>query len=94
MSDKKIIIIIITIIKNSLFISYFFILEPSCSMVNKAIHWINLFPVYNAIGFPTTYPLDINLSGFHRYLTFEQLDLVLCLTAVKQNKICFFNEEW
>ena len=56
-------------------------------MVNKAIHSINLFPVYNAIGFPKTYPLDINLSGFHCYLTFEQLDLVLCLTAVKQNKI-------
>ena len=56
-------------------------------MVNKAIHLINLFAVYNAIGFLTTYPLDINLSGFYRYLTFEQLDLVLCLTAVKQNKI-------
>ena len=62
-------------------------------MVNKAIHSINLFPVYNAIGFPTTYPLDINLSGFYRYLTFEQLDLVLYLTAVKQNKISLFNEE-
>ena len=56
-------------------------------MVNKAIHKKNLFPVYNAIDFPKTYPLDINLSSFHRYLTFEQLDLVLCLTAVKQNKI-------
>ena len=62
-------------------------------MVNKAIHLINLFAVYNAIGFPKTYPLDINLSGFYRYLTFEQLDLVLCLTAVKQNKICLFNKE-
>ena len=29
MGDKK--IIIITIIKNSLFISYFFVPEPSCS---------------------------------------------------------------
>lgn len=63
-------------------------------MVNKAIHWINLFPVYNAIGFPKTYLLDINLSGFYRYLTFEQLDPILYLTALKQNKICLFNEEW
>ena len=62
--------------------------------MNNAIHWINLFPVYNAIGFPKTYPLDIHLSGFYRYLMFEQLNLVLYLTAVKQNKICFFNEEW
>ena len=56
-------------------------------MVNKAIHWINLFPVYNLTQF--VFP-----DGFYRYLTFEQLDLVLYLTAVKQNKICFFNEEW
>ena len=52
-------------------------------MVDKAIHWINLFPVYNAIGFPKTYPLDINLSGFYSYLTFEQLGPVLYLIAVK-----------
>ena len=52
-------------------------------MVDKVIHWINLFPAYNAIGFPKTNPLDINLSGFYSYLTFEQLVPVLYLIAVK-----------
>ena len=29
----------------------------------NAIHWINLYPVDNAIGFPDTCPLDNDLSG-------------------------------
>ena len=31
--------------------------------VDIAIHWINLYPVGNPIGFPNTYPLDSNLSS-------------------------------
>ena len=34
----------------------------SCS-----IHWIYLYLVNSAIGFPNTYPLDSNLSGRQRY---------------------------
>ena len=41
-------------------------------MVN-AIHWINLYPVDSAVGFPNTYPLDSDLSGGWRYPAFEQL---------------------
>ena len=36
---------------------------PVVQNVDTAIHWINLYPVYNAIGFPITYPLDSDLSG-------------------------------
>ena len=31
--------------------------------MDKAIQWINLYPVDSAIGFPNTYPLDSDLSG-------------------------------
>jgi len=31
--------------------------------LDSAIHWINLYPVDNANGFPNTYPPDINLSS-------------------------------
>ena len=40
--------------------------------VDRAIRWINLYPVGNAIGFPNTYPLDSDLSGGYSYPTFEQ----------------------
>ena len=32
--------------------------------VDTAIHQINLYPVDSAIGFPNTYPLDRDLSGW------------------------------
>ena len=31
--------------------------------MDKAIHWINLYPLDSAIGFPNTYQLDSDLSG-------------------------------
>ena len=40
--------------------------------MDKAIHWINLYPLNSAIGFPDTYPLDSDLSGGQCYPTFEQ----------------------
>ena len=36
---------------------------PVVQKVDKAIHWINLYPLDSAIGFPNTYPLDSDLSG-------------------------------
>ena len=36
---------------------------PVVQKVDKAIHWINLYPLGRAIGFPNTYPLDSDLSG-------------------------------
>ena len=36
---------------------------PVVQKVDSAIHWINLYPVHNAIGFPNTYPLDCDLSS-------------------------------
>ena len=36
---------------------------PVVQKVDKAIHWINLYPRDSAIGFPDTYPLDSDLSG-------------------------------
>ena len=29
---------------------------------DNTIHWINLYPVDNAVGFPNTYPLDSDFS--------------------------------
>ena len=31
--------------------------------ISIAIHWLNLYPLDSAIGFPNTYPLDSDLSG-------------------------------
>ena len=31
--------------------------------VDSTIHWINLYSLDSAIGFPNTYPLDGDLSG-------------------------------
>ena len=38
-------------------------LAPVVQKLDSAIHRINLYPVDNAIGFPSTYPLDSDLSG-------------------------------
>ena len=35
---------------------------PVVRRSDNAIHWINLFPVDNAINFAITYPLDSDLS--------------------------------
>ena len=31
--------------------------------LDSTIHWIKVYPVDNAIGFPNTYPRDSDLSG-------------------------------
>ena len=36
---------------------------PVVQRVDSAIHWINLYPVDNPIGFPNTYPLHSDLSS-------------------------------
>ena len=36
---------------------------PVVQKVNRAIHRINHYPVDNAIGFPSTYPLESDLTG-------------------------------
>ena len=36
---------------------------PVVKKVDSAIHWINLYPLDNATGFPNTYPLDSDLFG-------------------------------
>ena len=51
---------------------------PLVQKVDNTIHWINLFPVDNAIiDFLITYPLDSNVSGGWHYPTFEQPEPVL-----------------
>ena len=49
-------------------------LAPIFQKVDNALHWINLYPVVNAIGFPNTYPLNSDFSVGLRYPTFEQLE--------------------
>ena len=44
----------------------------------------------NAIGFPNIYPLDSDLSGGWRYLTFEQPDPGLDLVTSSDTKISGF----
>ena len=39
---------------------------PVVQMTDNAIHWINLYPLDSAIGFPN-HPLDSDLSGFDRF---------------------------
>jgi len=41
--------------------------------LDSAIHWINLYPVDNAIGLPYTFPLDRDLSNGYGYQAFAQL---------------------
>ena len=38
-------------------------LAPVVQKVDRAIRWINLYPVDNIIGFPNIYQLDSDLSG-------------------------------
>ena len=38
---------------------------PVVQMADNAIHWINLYPLDSAIGFPN-HPLNSDLSGFDR----------------------------
>ena len=38
---------------------------PVVQMADNAIHWINLYPLDSAVGFPN-HPLDSDLSGFER----------------------------
>lgn len=40
--------------------------------MDSVIHWINLYPLDGAIGFPSTYRLDGDLSSGKRYPAFEQ----------------------
>ena len=47
-------------------------LGPVVQKVDSAIHWTNHYPVDNAIGLCTTYPLDSDLSGGWHYPPFEQ----------------------
>ena len=39
--------------------------------LDNAVHWINHYPLESAIGSPSTYPLDSDLSGGYFYPTFE-----------------------
>ena len=53
------------------------LLRPSVEEVDNTIHWINLYPVDNAIiALHSTYLLDSDLSGRYRYLTFTNRGLV------------------
>ena len=45
---------------------------PVVHKVENAIYQINLYSVDSAIGFPNTYLLNSDLSGWLQYLTFEQ----------------------
>ena len=38
-------------------------LAPGIQKVDNTICWISFYPVDSEIGFPTTYPLDSDLSG-------------------------------
>ena len=46
---------------------------PVIQKVDNAIHWINIYPVASAIGFPYAYSLNSDLSGRKSFPTLEQL---------------------
>ena len=37
----------------------------------KTMHWTNLSPLDNSVGFPDTFPLDSDLFSGQRYPVFE-----------------------
>ena len=45
---------------------------PVVQKVDNSIHWINLYPLDSAVGFPITYPLNSDLTGGKHYPSFEQ----------------------
>ena len=44
-------------------LQHFPYLAPVVQTLDSTTHWIKIYPVNNAIGFPTTYPLDSDLSN-------------------------------
>ena len=53
-------------------------LAPVVQKLDNVVHRIiDHYPLDNSIGFPSTYPLDSDLSGGWRYPTFKQLRPVL-----------------
>ena len=52
--------------------------------------WINHYPADSAIGFPTTYSLDSDLSGEYCYPAFEQLEPGLFLLPDSATYIRFY----
>ena len=63
---------------------------PVVQSLDSAIHWLNLYPVDNASGFPNTYLLDSDLSGGYRYPTFEQLGPVKFEKYLNENFSCMY----
>ena len=59
---------------------------PVVQKGDSAIRWIKQYPMDKAIGFPTTYPLDSDLSrGWRKhYPAFEQLGQVD--STIRQNR--------
>ena len=53
-------------------VSYNF-LAPVVRRSDSTLHWINLYPVDNAVRFAITYPLDSDLSLGERFPPFTQL---------------------
>ena len=52
--------------------------------MDSAIHWISYYPLFSAIGYHNTYPLDSDLSG----VAFEQLQPDLyCLKHLLVSKL-------
>ena len=49
------------------------VLAPVVQTLDRAILWINHYPLDDSIGFASVYPLDSNLSGGQHYPLFEQL---------------------
>ena len=70
------------------------LLAPVVQTLDRAIHWINHYPLDNSIGFASVYPLDSDLSAGQRYPSFEQLGpefhLSAKLTVAEKGHAIFF----
>ena len=62
---------------------------PVVQKVNNAIHRINLYLLVSAVGVPSTYPLESDLSGGKRHPGFEQTRLGVELLSYDDNFCCF-----
>ena len=51
-------------------------LAPVVRKLINTIHWVNLYPADSVVCFVNTYPLDRDLSGGKRYLSFRGFNKV------------------
>ena len=69
--------------------NYLHMKAPVVQNVDSAIHWINLYLVDNAIGFPITYPLDSDYPMDSAIQRLDNRGLVFSVSVLMYNFLCY-----